>query len=105
MRNGRCDRSIAVDVALRRTSAPKRSAWRAHLLHQIGAQDAVAEARIVVDGRGQHQLTALLDALDDQRLEIGAAGVQRRRQTRRTSPDDGDLRCDMMTRVTELRRD
>ena len=46
-----------------------------HLLHEIGPHDAVAKAGIVLDRGGQHQLAALLDTLDDQRLQVGAAGI------------------------------
>ena len=82
--------------------APKSFGLQPHFFHQIRAQDAVAEARIVVDGRRQHQLAALLDAFDDERLEIGAAGVQRGRESGRAGPDDGDLM--MQTSVECVRR-
>ena len=37
----------------------------------------------VLDQRGEHQLPARLEPLDDQRLEIGARGVEAGREARR----------------------
>ena len=64
---------------------------RAHLRHQVRAHDAVAIAREVLDQRRQHQLPAGLDAFDDERLQVGARGVQRGRQPGRARADDDDV--------------
>ena len=47
--------------------------------------------RKVLDERRQHQLTAGLEAFDDERLQIGAGGVQRGRESGRAGPDDDDV--------------
>ena len=64
---------------------------RAHLGHQIRAHDAVAKAGEILHRGGEHQLPARLDAFDEQRLEVGARGIQRRRETGGAGPDDGDI--------------
>ena len=46
-----------------------------HLLHQPGALDDVGEAGIILDVGGDGELAAGLDALDDDRREAGAGGV------------------------------
>ena len=55
---------------------------RAHLGHQLGTHDAVAESGKVLNHRGQHELTAGLEAFDEQRLKIGAGGVESGGQAR-----------------------
>jgi hypothetical protein len=47
----------------------------AHLLHQPGALDHVGEARIVLHVGGGSHLAAGVDALDKERLQHGARGV------------------------------
>ena len=64
---------------------------RAHLGHQVGPHDAVAMAGKILDERGQHQLPAGLEAFDDERLQVGARGVERGGQARRAGPDDDDV--------------
>ena len=54
----------------------------AELRHEIGTDDAVGEARVVLDVGRQHELAAGLDALDDERLQVGARGVDRGREAR-----------------------
>ena len=49
------------------------------LHHQLRAQDAVGEPGEVLDVGGEHELPAGADALDDDRLQVGAA---RRRRPR-----------------------
>ena len=44
-----------------------------HLVHQLGAEDPVREAGIVLDVGRQHQLTARLEALQHEGLEVRAA--------------------------------
>ena len=63
-----------------------------HLHHQVGAHDALGEAGEVLDLGGLHQLAAELDgARDEQRLQVGARGVDRGGVARRTRSDDDDL--------------
>ena len=47
----------------------------AELHHQLGAEDAVGEAGVVLDVGGEHELAAGADALDHDGLQVGAAGV------------------------------
>ena len=49
----------------------------AELHHELGAEDAVGEAGKVLDVGGEHELAAGADALDHDRAEIGATGVDR----------------------------
>ena len=58
-----------------------------HLLHQLGAEDAVGEARIVLDVGREHQLAAGVEPLEDERREVGAGGVQGGRVAGRPRPD------------------
>ena len=51
----------------------------AHLGHQIRAHDAVPMSGPVLDERGEHQLPAGLEPLDEQGLQVRPRGVQRRR--------------------------
>ena len=64
---------------------------RLHLLHQPGALDDVGKAGIVLDIGGDGELAAGLQALDDDRLEHGARGIDRRRVAGRARADDDDL--------------
>ena len=63
-----------------------------HLLHQPRTLDRVGEARIVLDVGGDHQLSALLQAGDQHRLQHGARRVDRRRVAGRPGADDDDGR-------------
>jgi hypothetical protein len=64
------------------------SRLRAHLFHQPGTLDDVGKTGIVLDvGRDRH-LAAGLQALDQNRLGIGARGVDRSRVTRRSGTND-----------------
>src|SRR5438132_6893865 len=47
-----------------------------------------SKAGEILDQRRQHQLAAGLEALDDQRLEVGPGGIERRGQAGRPRPDD-----------------
>ncbi len=64
---------------------------RPHLLHEPGALDHLGEAGIVLDIGGGGELAAGLAAGDEQRLEHGAGGVDRRGVAGRAGPDDDDL--------------
>ncbi len=63
----------------------------AELRHEVGADDAVGEARVVLDVGRQHQLPAGLDTFDDERLQVGPGGVDGGRESRRARPDDDDV--------------
>ena len=62
-----------------------------HLLHQPGALDDVGKARIVLDVGGDGELAAGLDALDQDRLEHGARGIDRGGVAGRAGADDHDF--------------
>ena len=64
---------------------------RAHLGHQLGSHDAVAEPRKILHHRRQHELTARLDALNQQRLEVRTRRVKSGRESSGAGPDDGDV--------------
>jgi hypothetical protein len=61
-----------------------------HLLHQPGSLDGIGEAGIVFDVGGDGQLAALLQPGDEDRVEHGARGIDRRRITGRPRADDED---------------
>ena len=46
-----------------------------HVLHQVGAVDALRESREILHQGGERELSAGFVAADDQRLQIGARGV------------------------------
>ena len=61
----------------------------AHVLHELGAHDAVAEAGEVLDLGGVHQRATGGDgALEEQRLEVGAGGVDGGGVAGRAGADD-----------------
>ncbi len=62
-----------------------------HLLHEPGALDHVGKARIVFDVGGDGELAARRDTLDQDRIEHGAGGIDRRRVAGRPGSDDHDL--------------
>ena len=62
-----------------------------HLLHQPGALDDVGEAGIVFHVGGDGELAAGLDALDQDRLQRRARGVNSGGVPSRTGTDDDDL--------------
>ena len=64
---------------------------RAEVLHHLRAEDTVPIARIVLDVARDHQLAAPVEALDHERLQVGARGVQRGRVAGRTTADDDHL--------------
>ena len=89
-RNGRSDRSTR-STSTSTIRVPNRSACSRNLRHQLRAEDPVGEARVVLDVARDHQLAAGHDAGEDDRLEIGARGVDRRGQAGRARADDQDL--------------
>ncbi len=60
----------------------------AHVGHQRRAVDTLGEAGEVLDLAGDHQLAAGHEAGDDERLEVGASGVDGRGQAGRPAADD-----------------
>ena len=92
-RNGRSEKSTR--------SMSTSTIWRAEALglgpergHEVRALDAIGEARVVLDVRGEHQLPARCRAGEDDRLEVGPGGVDRGGQAGRTRPDDHELGID-----------
>ena len=72
---------------------------RLHVIHQLGSHDPLGEPGEVLDLGGRHQRAAGGDrTLDDERLELGPRGVERRRVAGRTGTDDDDL-LDRASRV------
>src|SRR5207244_13114238 len=61
------------------------------MLHQGRAVDAGDEAGIVLDERGQHELTAPLESREHEGGQIRAGGIDRRREAGRAGSDDDDL--------------
>ena len=62
-----------------------------HLLHEPGALDDVGEARVVLDVGRDGELSARLHALDQDRIEHGAGGIDRRRVAGRAGADNHKL--------------
>ena len=63
-----------------------------HLLHKPWALDRAAEARIILDIGRDRELAARLYSLDQQRLQHGAGGVDRRRIASGSGPHDNEPR-------------
>src|SRR5437879_4529019 len=61
------------------------------MLHEGRPVDAVDEAGIVLDERGQYELTAPLESREHEGGQIRAGGIDRRREAGRAGPDDDDL--------------
>jgi len=60
-------------------------------LHHVRSGQRLGKAGVVLDVRRQHQLPADRETRDDDRLQLRACGVQRRRPAGRTRPDDHEL--------------
>src|SRR3954447_11691361 len=60
----------------------------AELLHELGAHDPVGETRVVLDVGGLLEQAAPEQALDHERTQIDARGVQRGRVSGRAAADD-----------------
>jgi hypothetical protein len=65
------------------TASKRRSRRRSALacsrisVHQLGAEDALGEAGVVLDVGGDGELAARAGALEHERREVGAGGVER----------------------------
>ena len=107
---GQDDGARALDVALRRRDdldvtfelhahdvvvadlGAEALGLRAHVLHEVGAHDAVAEAREILYLGGVHQRATCGHAAGDhQGLEVGARGVDGRGVARGARADDDDV--------------
>ena len=65
---------------------------RLHLLHELGALDALGETGKVLDVGRVHELAAHLDrAGNNERLEVGTRRIDGRCESCRTRSDDDDL--------------
>src|SRR5690606_13031920 len=63
----------------------------AHLLHEVGAHDALAEAGEVLDLGGGHQRAAELGALEHQRPQVGTRRVDGGGVACRAGADDDQV--------------
>jgi hypothetical protein len=63
----------------------------AHVLNELRPQDAIREAREILDVRGERKLSAGLVAVDDQRLEVRAPGIDGGGQTSAATADNYDI--------------
>ena len=70
---------------------PKRARLLAELDHELGAHDALGETRVVLDVGRDRELAAGLEALEQDRLQVRARRVERRRVAGGTRADDRDL--------------
>ena len=85
------DLLAVVRTAVTETACSISTPYRLRLLHdpvgELGAADAVGEPGVVVEPLGHARLTAEALAVDHQRLEVLARGVDRRREPGRTAAD------------------
>ncbi len=63
----------------------------AHILDQFRAQNAIGKSGEILHVRGQGELPAGFVPFQNERAQIGARGVDRRRQPRTTTSDNHDL--------------
>jgi hypothetical protein len=87
-RNGGPARSTFVARVRGDELGPEALRLLAHLAHQLRAEDAGREPRVVLDVGGEHELAAGLRALDHDRLQVRAGGVERRGQPGRAGARD-----------------
>ena len=60
----------------------------AKLVHELGSEDPVGEARVVLDIGGDHQLAAGRRTLEDEGLQVGAGRVESGGEPGRAGSDD-----------------
>src|SRR6516225_9747577 len=70
---------------------PKALGLLAHILNQLGPLDAFREAGKILNQRGEGELSAGLMTFDDQRLEVGACGVESGGMSRAAGTDNDDV--------------
>ena len=69
-------------------AGPEALGLGAELAHHLRPHDPLGVARVVLDVGRVLQLAAPLEALEDERLEVGAGGVERRRVAGGPAADD-----------------
>ena len=69
-------------------AGPEALGLGAELAHHLRPHDPLGVARVVLDVGRVLQLAAPLEALEDERLEVGARGVERRRVAGGPAADD-----------------
>ena len=82
---------LHLEHGLEAAVGPEALRLLAHLVHQVGSHDAGLEAGVVLDVGGDRELAAGLGALEHQRGEVGARGVERRGQAGGAGTDDQQL--------------
>ena len=91
---GRFERSTFTDVVGQDLDA-LHDRLLAEALHEVGAGDLLGEARVVLDVVRDHELAAgdapAGEALDHERLEVGAGGVDGRSVPGGAGADDDDV--------------
>ena len=87
---GRLERSTSVTTPAL-NSAPKFLRLLAHIVDQLVAQNAIRKAREILHHGGQGKLPAGLVAVNDQRLQIGARGIDRGGKARAAAADNDTL--------------
>ena len=90
-----CGRRLGAELDLRDVVGDEARAEAlglvAELLHHLRAHDPLGVAGVVLDVRGLLEQPAPQEALDDERVQVRARGVERRRVARRAASDDDDL--------------
>src|SRR5437879_2513572 len=71
----------------------------AHMFDQLRAEDAVGKTREILDHSRQRELAARFITIDDQRLEIGARGINCSRKAGAPAPDDDHVMHRMPPRM------
>src|ERR1700740_1679958 len=86
------------EIDVRNSSGPKLRAKMlcllAHALDQFRAQDPLGKAGEILDHGRQRELAARVGFIDNQRLEIGARGINGSRQPGAPAPDDDHVMHD-----------
>jgi hypothetical protein len=62
-----------------------------HIVNQLWPQNAVWETGIIFDHGGQSELASRFVAIDDQRLEVGASGIDCCGESRAAAANDDDV--------------
>ncbi len=82
---------ISADHVTQLILRAKAAGLLAHVFDQLRALNAVRKSGKIFDQRGQRKLAAGFVAFDDQRLKVGAGGVERRGVSGATGSDDDDV--------------
>ena len=89
-RNGRSEKSTFVTSSVIELGA-EALGLAAEVGHHLGPDDAVGVAGVVLDVARDHQLAAPLEALDHERLQLGARCVERSGVPGGAAADDDQL--------------